>query len=166
MQILFSIIWIIVGIILAVPYVWLAGGYSDPAVIITFFGPGVCLLLFFLYHISKVLKEIKPFFWFLLVYSFLPVLLNGVSMLLKWMGVRGAADFIFNHRYESLAIIFILLAALLAGGLIGSGLNTIRKRINNNINKPGAFSGKITKLFRKKEENSKKADTKLKFVSV
>ncbi len=109
-EIIFALIWFFVGSILAVPYNYLAGGGLDNFGLTIFFAPAAAIFLFIPYLTIRIdhSKKSKIFFWATVVYLLLPILMNGVSLLLKQMGYVLAADYAFKYRYIVLATPFIL----------------------------------------------------------
>jgi hypothetical protein len=120
-----AIVWMIVGLLIAAPYTWLASGEALHFVATIFLGPIGGVTLYFVWRMEKVRVCDKSaarrkflgtyFFWLIAGYGCLPVLLNGVSVALRTLGFETTAQYIFALRYVSLPAILL---AMLLGFLI------------------------------------------------
>ena len=106
---LICLFYFIIGTVLAIPYNYLAGWDRSLLPILVIPLPAVALFLSVFY---KMRKDDDPrigpifglLFWSRLVYSLLPILGNGISILLKQTTYAAAGTFVFEHRYSGLFI--------------------------------------------------------------
>src|SRR3989344_5789312 len=109
MNLLFLLVYVLIGFALAVPYVFLAGWDRENLVYIGMFLPIASLILFLIHVLSKkawnpdLPKDgLRKIFWVFLGYCLLPILLNGVSFAFTLVGMEAVGDFIFKYRFLSL----------------------------------------------------------------
>jgi hypothetical protein len=113
-----TFLWLLAGLILTIFYGFLSGGI--PGEILgtysMFVSPAIVLFLVFLFVGWR--EEEAPWmgktFWLFLTWAFLPVILNGASIVLKWVGARGVGEIIFKARFASLWVTPIA-SAIIAG---------------------------------------------------
>lgn len=121
MQFIFGLLWVIAGLVISIPYTFLSGGNYKNFMFTVFFGPVAGFILFVSLSISRVSGS-KLFFWLLILYFCFPIILNGISILLRWSGENEIGSFVFTYRYFSLfAIPVAILASLLIWNLISEG---------------------------------------------
>src|SRR3989344_9326603 len=138
MYALFSFLWFLAGFIIAIPYIYLASGNLADLFAVMWFGPIGTLILFF----SFMMKRIKVNHpdggqmgfgsgpsWVLMTYFCFPILLNGLSLLLKQMGHEALGDVIFSVRFMSLLLVPISLMVL---GMIIFGALSLWQRFSSN----------------------------------
>lgn len=102
--IILTMIYIGVGMLLAAPYVFLSGWN-----IATFTYAALCLPIVVIILIILYITSHKDF-WTTVTFICLPIVLNGISVIFKWLDYTKTAEMIFKWRFKSL--VFILLATL------------------------------------------------------
>ncbi|MFA5386275.1 MAG: hypothetical protein WC297_01170 [Candidatus Paceibacterota bacterium] len=120
---LVSVLYVVVGFMIATPYIYLAGnGNIDNMLLATVVSPAISIILFCLYALcrfckkdisdpdsdtdtSRIARISRKIFWTLFSYCLLPIFMNGISIVLKWIGVTTVGNFIFKYRYISLSAI-------------------------------------------------------------
>ena len=112
-----GVLWFLIGCVIAIPYTFLANGNFDDFFITAWIAPAATVLMFISYTLRHVgrrdTKELKWggwFFWALMTYLCLPIILNGASLLLKWMGYGAASHYAFEGRFVGLAVIPVAVA--------------------------------------------------------
>lgn len=113
-------LYLIAGVVLAVPYAFAAGGANADALVgLAFFAPAAAFCLLVCWCLHRVGRNEKDWlyfswvvFWGALLYVNLPILLNGSSLLLDYVGYGTSAHYVFLLRYWSLFLVPAL--ALLA----------------------------------------------------
>lgn len=125
-QAILLLAYFITGCILSWPYTYLAGGSPGHWSSAAWLTPVATLLLYATYLMKRgrCRREnrcVAPF-WVLLTYFCLPVLLNGVSFLLKSVGCEVVGSYVFEVRYVSLLFLPML---LVIGLTVVSGMHSI-----------------------------------------
>lgn len=114
-QIIFGVLYLVVGAITGLPYVWLCGWDTVAAGMVTWLGPALLFIAYVLFKTSG-LKNLFTRLW--LLYLTAPLLMSMISKLAGWLGLTTLSNFFFSHRYEVMLFIpFILLLVL--GALYG-----------------------------------------------
>lgn len=100
---LMLVVCLLVGLVMTSLYTYFAGGDANHLHITTFVLPIASVILYILYYMYKIgwFFSAEPF-WIFLVYCLLPIWVNGISIVLKWVGLSMVGDFIFRYRYASL----------------------------------------------------------------
>ncbi|MEX2013907.1 MAG: hypothetical protein WD896_00950 [Parcubacteria group bacterium] len=105
-----------IGLVMTIPYIYLAGGSSGNARVTSWVFLFVSLLLYSLFHLVYRMRWAGgKVFWLFFGFWFLPIVANIVSIALSWAGLEMASGFIFNHRYTSLVAVPVLLVLFAAG---------------------------------------------------
>lgn len=117
-----SIAWILVGFIVGVPYTFLSGGTYEHFVAVAALSPIGIFLLFIAYLTSRYATRggrIGPkwgggLFLLAVIWFCMPIISNGVSLILKLIGCQAASQLVFEARYFSLQLpITVFLAFML-----------------------------------------------------
>lgn len=119
------IMYIIVALLLSIPYWYLAGGAplgegDNPLGFLI--GMALPFIVVSLYVIKGISREA---FWIGVIWLILPILCNFISILVARVGFENTSVIIFNFRYTSL--IFIPTTAIFVLGIIKLIENVIRK---------------------------------------
>lgn len=105
-------LYFVVGLVMAVPYTFLAGWNADALAISAMLLPIAAIVAYTLYTACKMrlhtIRWIHRVFWGFLGYCLLPIFANGISLVLKRAGLTAIGDFIFEYRYESLIVVPII----------------------------------------------------------
>lgn len=106
-------LYFVVGLVMAVPYTYLAGWDANSLTLTAFALPITALILGLLYTAYKMKRYDTPWwiqrtFYGLLGYSLLPIFANGISVVLKWAGLATVSGFVFEYRYTSLVVVPII----------------------------------------------------------
>jgi hypothetical protein len=108
-QVVFVFLYLLAGCILSIPYTYLANGSFESFFLTAWIAPVAALFLFFVFKMRGILRQDGKrswwgggFFWAVVAYLCFPILLNGVSLLLKWAGHEVAGHYVFECRYFSL----------------------------------------------------------------
>jgi len=124
MNIVFFVVYILAGCILSIPYTLLANGNLENLLITSWIAPAAAFFLFIVYQLrgigrkdGKLPRWGGAFFWIMAAYFCLPIIFNGISILLRWSGYSVLGDIVFSTRYLSLLVLLIaLLIALIIFG--------------------------------------------------
>lgn len=121
-----TLLYFVVGAILAIPYNYLAGWEPSAMPMLIAMMP-VAAFIVYAFNMARktmrrgtsmrIVKFVNGAFWCFICYSILPILGNGLSIVLKQAGSESAAKFVFVYRYESLLAVpwaFILGMAVYA----------------------------------------------------
>ena len=129
-----AIAWIVAGLILGIPYTWLAGS-SEHSINVFVFAPPISLFLLFMFLFAKHCpygKDRKWYFgafWTLIAFFSLPIILRFVSIGVKALGYIKTADFIFKYRYESIPVVFgIAFFLLFITGWVKELMEKVKKK--------------------------------------
>ncbi|MBI2054637.1 MAG: hypothetical protein HYT39_00865 [Candidatus Sungbacteria bacterium] len=141
MQIVLAILYVLAGVLLAIPYCLLAGWNAESFPMVAFVAPAFLFIWFMTatfagvvepghrrtIHFNwraafgksdrRVLSGSLPFFWAWTLYSFLPVILHWSAVLLGKIGYETVASLIDMHRYAS--PLYFFMATLMLLILIG-----------------------------------------------
>jgi len=106
-------LYFVVGLVMAVPYTYLAGWDANNLVLTAFALPITAVILYALYTACKMKRYDIPWwihrvFYGLLGYCLLPIFANGISIVLKWAGLATVGGFVFEYRYASLVVVPIV----------------------------------------------------------
>ena len=112
-------VWMLVGSVISIPYTYLAGGNYEHFSTITIFAPAAAGILALVYMLGGLWNENNKrprwgnrYFWILFAYFSTPIILNGISIMIKKMGYELTGYYIFELRYATLVIIPIALVFL------------------------------------------------------
>lgn len=105
--IILSVLYIGVGMLLAAPYIFLSGWNKSAFFYASGFLPVVAILLFLLYIVTR------KGFWVTITYVCLPIMLNGISTIFKWLDYTKTAEIIFKWRFKCLVYIVLVALAVL-----------------------------------------------------
>lgn len=137
MQIVFTVIYMLLGVLLSIPYYMLAGGFEESFLIVVYVAPAFLFIWCALAVISGVMergngrvfrinwraafgktdRRVLPWsltiFWIWTVYCTLPVILHWAAVILGRIGYQPVASVIDTYRYASLFYVFVTTLALL-----------------------------------------------------
>ena len=137
MSIVFGIICVLAGILLAIPYCLLAGWNAESFVMVAFVAPAFLFVWFMLATFAGVFEPVHrrathfnwraafgksdrqvvsgflSMFWAWTLYSFLPVILHWSAVLLGKVGYETVSSLLDTHRYASPFYIFMATLMLL-----------------------------------------------------
>jgi len=120
---LLAIGWVLTGMVLGIPYNWLANGTGGNLARLIVLTPPISLGLLIIliiarhYPFKEDRRKLFIMFWSVLGFFSLPIILRFASIGVKVLGYIKTADFIFKYRYESMAMVFgIALFALFVEG--------------------------------------------------
>ncbi len=137
MQIVLSILYVLAGILLAIPYCLLAGWNAESFSVVMFVAPAFLFIWFFTatfagvievshrrtIHFNwraafvksdfRVLSGSLPIFWAWTLYSFLPIILHWSAVLLGKIGYEKVSSLLDTHRYASPFYVFMATLMLL-----------------------------------------------------
>ena len=137
MQIVLSILYVLAGILLAIPYCLLAGWNAESFMMVAFVAPAFLFIWFMTATFAgvveashprtihfhwraafgksdrRVLSGSLPIFWAWTLYSFLPVILHWSAVLLGKIGYETVSSLIDTHRYASTFYVFMATPMLL-----------------------------------------------------
>jgi hypothetical protein len=134
--IILFIAYLLIGLIIAIPYTYLAGWDVNNVASATLFSPFVLAFLCIFYlsgrkvHHSN-LKGFNITFWVSLIYFFLPVIANGVSIILNWANLP-YGNLIFEYRYNTLLVFPVIVMIVLVYGFLESVWNWLFKNDSDN----------------------------------
>ncbi|MBI1999061.1 MAG: hypothetical protein HYS74_00195 [Parcubacteria group bacterium] len=102
--------YFVVGLVMAVPYTFLAGWDVNNLFLTAWALPIASVIIYTLYTMCKMKIHTIPWwihrvFYGLLGYCLLPIFANGISIVLKWVGLATTGGFIFEYRYASLVVV-------------------------------------------------------------
>lgn len=100
------VLYLIVGFALALWYTFFAGPSGNAFVFLMFLLPVALLILFIIYKMyrDKVFESLKAF-WIFLGYCLMPIIFNGISIILTRAGFGAVGEYIFKYRYDSLVAV-------------------------------------------------------------
>ena len=131
-----ALVWFLVGCVIAVPYTFLVNGSFDNFFATAWFAPVAVPSLFIAYAMRGVgrrdrsrLKWGDWFFWVVVSYFCLPIILNGVSLLMGWMGYEVISHYAFEGRFVSLLVVPMLMAMM--SGIV-NGVRSARQWLSGN----------------------------------
>jgi cytochrome bd-type quinol oxidase subunit 2 len=132
------IVYLLIGLVIAVPYTYLAGWDVNVMPSTVMFSPLALIVIVVFYFMARGERRyksrgFKTTFWISIIYFLLPVIANGVSILLRWLELP-YGDFVFEHRYQTFlvlpGIIIILLVCLIFASIWDS---LFKKETNDQI---------------------------------
>lgn len=134
--IILSIAYLLIGLIIAIPYTYLAGWDVNNVASATLFSPLILVILCIFYLSGRKVRHpnFKGFsiaFWVSLIYFFLPVIANGVSIILNWADLP-YGDLIFEHRYSTLLVFPVIVIIVFVYGFLASVWNWLFKNDSDN----------------------------------
>lgn len=142
--------YLLLGCIVSIPYTFLSKGGFEVFVRMLVFGPIIALSLFVLYGMrrgvssrgKKLWKGGTSVFWGATVWFCSPIILNGVSLLLKWMGAKMISGVIFKARFWILwglpaLIVLYIIIFYIAYGVI-KGMRELRERFSRKTTPPSS----------------------------
>lgn len=117
-----SVLWTFIGAVMSYAYALLAGGGHDNlfCLMLLAWGPVVLFFLIILWLFSRVRSCVMrngitrrrlrywtggPLFWIPFAWLTAPIILNGVSLLLRAGGFDAVGGYVFTYRYHSLPAI-------------------------------------------------------------
>lgn len=108
------LIYFVIGCLISVPYTFLANGNLDNFMLTAWLAPVGSVLVLLAYIVGKAMSKDRHrrqfvgswLFWIVATYFCLPIILNGVSLLLKLMGYNTVGHYVFACRYSSLYACF------------------------------------------------------------
>jgi hypothetical protein len=145
MQIVFGILYVLAGFLLAIPYCMLAGWNEESFPMAILVSPAFLFVWFMLSIFAgifdldskkairlnwraafkksdlPILPGFLPLFWAWTIYMFLPIIFHWSAILLEKIGCNTVASFIDTHRYASQLYLFVVALALLV--LISVGIS-------------------------------------------
>jgi hypothetical protein len=111
-------IWLVIGLIISIPYNWLVDGDHESFSNLLVFSPGVVLLLslFFLLGWKNCVRELRKtwltVFGAGIVIFLMPIILRFVSMGLKALELNSISEFVFRYRFAGIPACFILMVII------------------------------------------------------
>lgn len=141
MQIVFGIFYVLAGILLAIPYCFLAGWIFMNFLLVAVVAPAFLFIWFMLAVFANIFdrayrksirfnwraifkksdRQMYPYsltlFWMWTFYILLPIILHWSAVVLKNIGYGTVSSLIDMHRYASLYYVFI--AIIMLFGIIG-----------------------------------------------
>ncbi|MDO8590332.1 MAG: hypothetical protein Q7R69_03635 [bacterium] len=126
---LIGLFWILVGLVVVFPYTYLAGGGTRHLWLTSVGLLIASAILYALYHLAYKLRWIVGgAFWMFLVYCTLPIFVNGISIVFKWVGLVTVGSFIFEYRYASLLVPPLAIVIGLVASAFAKALRRCRPR--------------------------------------
>ena len=137
MHIVLSILYVLAGILLAIPYCLLAGWNMESFMIVVFVAPAFLFIWFMVASYAGVIGVAHPrkiyidwraafrksdprrlpgslsFFWTWTLYTFLPIILHWSAVLLEKIGHKTVGSLLDTHRYASPLYVFVATLMLL-----------------------------------------------------
>lgn len=109
---LIGIAWAIAGLLLAMPYTLLTGGSADTISSTILLGPPIAIFMSIVWMINCNLGKRRggKTFWYLVGVITLPIVFNGLSLILPWLGFTSLAECIFQCRFHSIWVALVLMA--------------------------------------------------------
>jgi len=100
------LLYFVVGLVMAVPYIFLAGWDVNALIIAIWILPIPSVIFYTLCKMEfhRIPWSSRIFRGFL-GYCLLPIFANGISIILKWVGFTGVGSFVFGYRYASLVAV-------------------------------------------------------------
>ena len=153
MEIVLGVLYMLAGILLAIPYCLLAGWSAENFLIVTFVAPAFLFVWFMAASFAGIIEPGNhrmlrfnwratfsesdrrslpgslSVFWAWTLYSFLPVILHWSAVLLEEIGYETVSSLIDTHRYASPLLVLwgtILLFILIA---VATGVSNTVKEI-------------------------------------
>lgn len=129
------LLYFVIGAAIAVPYTLLAGGDLEAYVMTVLVSPIAVFIMLLGWCMrpigrdrSKTLGAGDCLFLAFVGYLSLPIILNGVSLLLGWAGYETAAHIVFAVRYPVLILIptTLFVGLLIIGGVMNIWMKTKR----------------------------------------
>jgi hypothetical protein len=129
------IVYLLIGLVIAVPYTYLAGWDVNVMPSTVMFSPLVLVFLGILYLAARgerysKSRGFRTTFWISVVYFFLPVIANGVSILLRWLELP-YGDLVFEHRYQTFLVLPGIIIILLVWGVLENIWSWLFKKETN-----------------------------------
>lgn len=122
MSVIFCIVWILAGTLLGVPYFYLTGASESFFVhiflimpILTVLGAGI-----FLVERAKHRRGLPPIFIAYVIWAISPIIMNGLSLVVKHIVSEKFGEIIFEGRFVPLWLppVVLLLIALIVNDLL------------------------------------------------
>ncbi len=120
-EVLLALCYILIGCILSVPYNYLAGGGMNSFMLSAVIAPVGAVVLFIAHTVERVMARNEHsqarlrggwFFWGVVTYLCLPIIFNGVSLLLNSMGFGKVGYYVHEFRYAALLLVPLLLITI------------------------------------------------------
>ena len=96
------VLFVFLACILSKEYSYLANGYADDSIVAIwslFVGACVFIVAWVIDAFRSQPIGTGPLFWGVATWSCLPIILNGVSLLMTWVGLDTIGHYIFAFRY-------------------------------------------------------------------
>jgi hypothetical protein len=105
-----AFLYVVAGLILAMPYMWLSDGTVDAFPVVVLVGPALLILLIALFKAGRQheVKRAFALFWALCAYFNLPIILRFAAMGLKALGHAKTANSLFMIRFDIVPMLFFL----------------------------------------------------------
>lgn len=137
MQIVFAVLYVLAGLLLAIPYCLLAGWSLERFPMVAFVAPAFLLIWFIMATFAGIVETDRgrrvyfnwraafgksdrrsmsgslPIFWTWTLYSFLPVIFHCSAVLLGKIGYETVSSLLDTHRYASQFYVFMATLMLL-----------------------------------------------------
>lgn len=131
MQIMFGILYVLAGVLLAIPYCFLAGWSADSFLTVAFVAPAFLYVWFMMAAFAGIIEPGHKWwvhfnwraalgksdrqmlsrcllsFWMWTLYSFLPVIFHWGAVFLERIGFKTVSTLINTHRYLSPLYVFV-----------------------------------------------------------
>ena len=113
-----GLFWALAGIIVSLPCTWLADGSPENFVWTMFFGPPTVIILAMVYLSCREAKRDGEklsmlFFWGAFTITTLPIIMRLASIGINAIGWPRIAKFVFQYRYTSLSVLFMVATSLM-----------------------------------------------------
>lgn len=160
-QVIFLIFYLLLGLVLAIPYCLLAGWSPEHFPIVIFVAPAFLFIWLMFANFADIfnprfgrltnlnwraafsgnnhqaMQGSLIIFWGWTFYSFLPIILHWSSVFLKQIGYERVGVMIYSHRYASPvyvfgAVIIVLLIILIIGSVWEAVKNKNESALQNN----------------------------------
>lgn len=151
MQVVLMILYVLVGIPLAIPYCLMAGWDAESFALVMFVAPAFLFIWFMVATFAGVIEVSRrgticfnwraafgqsnryllsgslSIFWMWTFYSFLPIILHWSAVLLGKIGYETVSSFLDTHRYASLFYVFMATVMLFClTGIVAIMWDTIK----------------------------------------
>lgn len=136
-QFILALAYFIVGCVLSIPYTYIANGNMDNFMLTAWIAPVGALVLFITHAVGRATSRCRSFlarksggwfFWSVVTWFCLPIVLNGVSLLLRKLGLYSTSHYVFEYRYFSIVAVpfFLIIYGMIMNG-VGSFLEWLNR---------------------------------------
>lgn len=119
-------LYAVIGYGIAVPYTWLANGNRTSIIVVTIVSPMLLMMLCLFYKIDHQ-RHYHRFQWLggkiswtYVVWVLSPLMMNGLSHVIRSVNLQNGSDFVFRCRFTGLWLIPIIITVIYVSKILYS----------------------------------------------